>query len=152
MDAKSLVLVALAGRTPDEKLAFVCGLLGLDVTAYSHLDNGRKAMTAGNMLRGAINKDPDVAGMVIASAGLSDVDLDSVPIPPQKAKKDPLPRVREVSAPDGPMPEWERRMRSATAVRTASENPGPYLRPAHGVLLSRKVLWAIQDEHAERSK
>lgn len=81
MNIKALVNLALEGRTPDEKIALMCQVTGKQAADYAHLDNGRKSMTAGNVLRGAC-KDTALAAKLIAAAGLQDLDLDTLPDEP----------------------------------------------------------------------
>jgi len=78
MNIKALVNLALEGRTPDEKVALMCQVTGKDPARYAHLDNGRKSMTAGNVLRGEC-QGAIMQAKLIAAAGLQDLDLDSLP-------------------------------------------------------------------------
>ncbi|WVR18111.1 hypothetical protein JXVLWARM_CDS_0060 [Burkholderia phage Bm1] len=76
MDIKALVTLALENRSPDEKIALACKLTGMNALAYQHLDNGRKSMTAGNMLRGWLKRDENAAGLLQAECGLTDIEID----------------------------------------------------------------------------
>ncbi|QRE00559.1 hypothetical protein [Burkholderia phage BCSR129] len=85
MNIKALVTLALENRTPDEKIALACKLIGMNPLAYQHLDNGRKSMTAGNMLRGWLKRDENAAGLLQAECGLTDIELDTAPAEPSVA-------------------------------------------------------------------
>lgn len=50
--------------SPDSRLAMACAILGKDVANYIHLDQGRRSMTALNLLRGAARKDNTIVGRV----------------------------------------------------------------------------------------
>lgn len=53
------VKIALDGRTPQEKIEIMCSVTGKSPADYAHLDNGRKSMTAANVLRAAIKNDAE---------------------------------------------------------------------------------------------
>jgi len=76
----------MENRTPAEKIGLACKLMGLDPAAYTHLDNGRKSMTAGNLLRGWLKKEADAAGRLQAECGLSDVEVDAYVAPEAKPR------------------------------------------------------------------
>ncbi len=57
MDTKTFIDTILVGLTPDQKITVACRVLHKDVGQYDHLDNGRKSMTALNLLRNALAKD-----------------------------------------------------------------------------------------------
>lgn len=50
--------------SPDSRLAMACAILGKDITNYTHLDQGRRSMTALNLLRGAARKDITIVDRV----------------------------------------------------------------------------------------
>lgn len=56
------VAALLAGLLPEDKLAMACMALDKNPDDYGHLCNGRKAMAAGNLLRGHAKKDATVLG------------------------------------------------------------------------------------------
>ena len=97
MNIKQAVDFFLDGNTPDRKIAMCCEVLGLDVADYQHLDNGRKSMTAGNLLRGAVKRDP----AVLTKMGIdpADVDLDAIPAP-KVASGEPKQRTPKIKAED----------------------------------------------------
>ena len=75
MNLKAFIALALENLTPDQKVALMCKLAKKDPSAYAHLDNGRKSMTAGNVLRG-LCKAKDFRLALAAERGLTDIDID----------------------------------------------------------------------------
>ena len=62
---KSAVAAALAGMIPQQKIEFACAVTQKDLADYLHLDNGRKAMSAGNLLRGHMARGGKLNGVTI---------------------------------------------------------------------------------------
>ena len=50
--------------SPDARILMACEVLSKDPAKYMHLDQGRKGMTALNLLRGAARKDPSIVARV----------------------------------------------------------------------------------------
>lgn len=78
MDIKAIVAAALDGKTPDQKIMIACRVVGKDVAFYSHLDNGRKSMTAGNLLRAALKGEDEMIVDLLDSVAcnIEDVIID----------------------------------------------------------------------------
>lgn len=62
---KNAVAAALAGMIPQQKIEFACAVTQKDLADYLHLDNGRKAMSAGNLLRGHMARGGKLNGVTI---------------------------------------------------------------------------------------
>lgn len=52
----------------DEAMEVACQVLDKDAEQYAHLDHGRTKMTAGNLLRGAARRDPQIVKEIRAVA------------------------------------------------------------------------------------
>lgn len=93
MDAKEFVALVFQGLNPQQKIVLACAVLYKDVTQYDHLDSGRKSMTAGNMLRNALNKDPLLQGKVREEAKkVAGMDIAAAPTVNNGAPKESKPK------------------------------------------------------------
>lgn len=59
-----LVTAMVKPLGPDDAILVACDVLGKTPGDYAHLDNGRKKMTAGNLLRGAARHDEKIVEKV----------------------------------------------------------------------------------------
>lgn len=93
MDAKEFVALVFQGLNPQQKIVLACAVLCKDVTQYDHLDSGRKSMTAGNMLRNALNKDPLLQGKVREEVKkVAGTDIAAAPIVSNGTSKESKPK------------------------------------------------------------
>lgn len=118
---KSAVAAALAGMIPQQKIKFACAVTQKDLADYLHLDNGRKAMSAGNLLRGHMARGGKLNGVTIDYTQQVEEAPEGVKTAPRKASKE----VEHDKAIDDVAAIWTKGMNKSKAEKAiAEEAPG----------------------------
>ncbi len=117
---KNAVAAALAGMIPQQKIEFACAVTQKDLADYLHLDNGRKAMSAGNLLRGHMARGGKLNGVTIDYTQQVEEAPEGIKASPRKPNKE----AEHDKAIDDVAALWTKGMNKSTAEKIALDDVG----------------------------